>query len=170
MFGDSLDAYIGWKSELGGYLEVDPRAIAIIGSAGVGISLAPGRGLKAFSPKSDVDVAVVSAHHFELAWRHMRSLSSATRFGLNARQRESLRDHVTRLIYWGTVATDRIIDILPFATEWMIAFSNMAGVNPTAGRKINARVYRDFDSLRTYQMLSVRAAREELLASTKGEP
>jgi hypothetical protein len=149
---------------------VDPRAIAIIGSAGVGVSLAPRRSLKPFGPKSDIDVAVVSAHHFELAWRHMRSLSSATRLGLTARQRESLKDHVTRLIYWGAVATDRIIDILPFAATWMVAFSNMAGVNPTAERKINARVYRDFESLRTYQMLSVRAAREELLASTKGKP
>jgi hypothetical protein len=100
----------------------------------------------------------------------MRSLSSATRFGLSARQRESLKDHVTRLIYWGAVATDRIIDILPFAATWMVAFSNMAGVNPTKGRKINGRVYRDFESLRAYQMLSVRAAREELLATTNGEP
>lgn len=170
MFGDNLDAYIGWKSELGSYLEVDPRAIAIIGSAGVGISLAPGRGLRPFGPKSDVDVAVVSAHHFEVAWRHMRSLSSATRMGLSTRQRESLKDHVSRLIYWGAVATDRIIEILPFATTWVVAFNNMAGVNPTTGRAIKGRIYRDFDSLRAYQILSVRTAREELLTPTKGTP
>ncbi len=79
--------------------------------------------------------------------------------GLSPRQKEALSDHVTKLIYFGAVATDRILDLLPFAQEWLAGLSNMAGIDPTAGRIINARVYRDFDALRKYQMKSVRASR-----------
>jgi hypothetical protein len=169
VFGTDLDSYIRWKSELGRHLEVDPRAIAIMGSAGVGVSLKPGGGLTPFGPQSDVDVAVVSAHHFEVAWRHMRSLSGSIRFGLEPRQKTALTDHVSRLIYFGAVATDRILDLLPFAQQWVVGLSTMAGIDPTAGRSINARIYRDFDSLRTYQMKSVRAAHEEARPATEGE-
>jgi hypothetical protein len=170
VFGTDLDAYIRWKAQLGRHLEVDPRAMAIIGSAGVGLSLAPNSGLKPFGPSSDIDVAVVSAHHFEIAWRHLRSLSGSVRMSLDPRQKEALSEHVTKLIYFGAVATDRILDLLPFAQPWLIGLSKMAGVDPTASRAINARVYRDFDSLRKYQMKSVRAAQEDLRASTKGKP
>ena len=35
----------------------------------------------------------------------------------------------------------------------------MGQVAPTEGREVNARIYRDFESLREYQMKSVIAAR-----------
>lgn len=162
VFGGDLDAYVQWKSELGDQIEVDPRAIAITGSAGVGVSLNPFKGLKAFGPASDVDVAVVSGYHFEMAWRHMRSMSSANRMKLSQSQRESVRDHVSRLIYWGTIATDRILEIFPFAHGWVVGFNHMAGMAPTAGREINARIYRDFESLRAYQLRSVEMARSRV--------
>ena len=38
----------------------------------------------------------------------------------------------------------------------------MAQVNPTEGREINLRLYADFDSLRIYQAIGVRIAREAL--------
>jgi hypothetical protein len=154
-----MDSYIDWKAELGDQIDVDPRAIAITGSAGVGVSLSPSKGLKPFGAESDVDVAVVSAYHFEIAWRHLRSMGAANRMGLSSRQREAVRDHVSRLIYWGTIATDRILEILPFARGWVVALSHMSGIDPTAGRDINARIYRDFESLRLYQLRSVQMAR-----------
>lgn len=164
-----MDSYIAWKAELGERIEVDPRAIAITGSAGVGISLNPAKGLKSFGPKSDVDIAVVSFHHFDLAWRYLRSMPTASRLGLTRRQRESKRDHEKRLIYWGTIAGDRLLEILPFAQPWVEALSRMSGLDPTAGREINARIYRDFESLRAYQLLSVERARSHI-ETTEGAP
>jgi len=162
VFGDDMDLYIAWKAQLGDLLDVDPRAITIIGSAGVGVSLSPFKGLKPFGPESDVDVAVVSAYHFELAWRFLRSMKSSERLNLSPRQRESLREHVSRLVYFGMIATDRILEILPFAQPWVAAMSEMSGVTPTAGRDVNARIYRDFEALRAYQLRSVIQARTAL--------
>lgn len=162
LFAGSIDSYISWKSELGRQIDVDPRAIEIIGSARIGISLNPDKALKPFGARSDVDVAVVSFHHFELAWRHMRTMTTANRASLTRRQREALRDHTERLIYWGTIATDRLLEILPFARVWVVALSHMAGLDPTADRDINVRIYRDFESLRAYQLRSVVRAREKV--------
>lgn len=170
VFAEDLDSYVSWKTILGERIEVDPRAIAITGSAGVGISLNPEKSLKDFSRNSDVDVAVVSFHHFDLAWRCLRAMPSALRLSLNRRQRESARDHERRLIYWGTIATDRILDVLPFSTPWLKAFSHMAGINPTTERNINARIYRDFESLRAYQLRSVEKARSNIEVEGTDKP
>lgn len=170
VFAGDMDVYIDWKSELGSLIEVDPRAIAITGSAGVGISLNPYNARSAFHGESDVDVAVVSSHHFEVAWRHMRSMSGTQRLQLKRRQVESLNDHRSRLIYWGAIATDRILELFPFAATWVVALSHMAGIDPTAGRDINARIYRDFDSLRAYQLQGIRQARDDLLSSKGTSP
>lgn len=169
VFAEDMDQYVTWKGELGELIEVDPRAIAIIGSAGVGISLSPRKGLRPFGPRSDIDVAVVSFHHFDLAWRSLRSMTTAERFGLSKPQRASTKEHERRFIYWGTVAADRLLELLPFKKTWIEAFSHMAGVPPTSERKINARIYRDFDSLRAYQMRSVEQARADLEERTRGD-
>lgn len=168
VFGDDIDSYIAWKAELGERIGVDPRAIAIAGSAGVGISLNPAKGLRAYGPTSDVDIAVVSFHHFDIAWRTLRSMSTASRLSLTPPQRESRRDHEKRLIYWGTIAGDRLLEILPFAQPWVAAFSHMSSIDPTMGRVINARIYRDFESLRAYQLRSVERARNHV-ETTEGD-
>ncbi len=162
VFEEDMDKYIAWKSELGNRIEVDPRAITIIGSAGAGISLNPGKSLRQFGSNSDIDVAVVSFHHFDLAWRFLRTMSTSTRLSLTPRQRASARDHQHRLIYWGTIAADQLLETLPFSTRWLKAFSYMAGVDPTSDRNIKARIYRDFESLRAYQLRSVEQARTGL--------
>lgn len=164
IFDNDLDAYIEWKTELGASLGVDPRAIAITGSAGVGISLNPHNNLRPFNEKSDIDVAVVSAYHFEIAWRHLRSMTGSERLKLGRRQRDACDDHRTRLVYWGAIASDRILEIFPFALTWVPALNNVAGRDPTTGRKVHARIFRDFDALRAYQLQSVTAARDKLLA------
>lgn len=48
VFGGDLDLYVEWKAVLGGQIDVDPRAVTIAGSAGVGISLNPMKNLAAF--------------------------------------------------------------------------------------------------------------------------
>jgi hypothetical protein len=166
IFGGDMDLYIAWKTQLGELVDVDPRAITIIGSAGVGVSLSPFKALKPFGPKSDVDVAIVSAHHFELAWRFLRSMKASERFKLSTRQKESLRDHMGRHVYFGVIATDRILEILPFAQAWVTAMSQMSAVDPTAGRDVKARIYRDFEALRAYQLRSVIEARGALPEET----
>jgi hypothetical protein len=167
VFKDDADAYIRWKSQLGVHLDVDPRAIALVGSSCAGVSLNPYKDLKPFGPESDVDIAIVSSYHFEIAWRRLRELTSAGRIKLDRRQAKAVADHKSRLIFWGSIATDRVLSLLPFGKTWVIALSDMAAVDPTVDRQIRARIYRDFDSLRAYQLISVKKASQRVAAATE---
>jgi hypothetical protein len=162
VFSADMEGYVEWKGTLGRALDVDPRAIAIVGSASSGFSLRPGAGLRAFGEHSDIDVAVVSQHHFELGWRALRELSPLRRAKLTELERNALDDHRQRLVYWGTIAADKLLTLLPFSPTWVPGLSRMGGVQPTAGRSIKARIYRDFDALRSYQMQSIMLAQRGL--------
>jgi hypothetical protein len=161
IFAADVDLYIGWKTELGTRLAIDPRAIAVVGSASLGFSLNPAKSFKSFGDGSDIDVAVVSYRHFELAWDHLRKLGAQT-LGMPVEVQNAITSHKRGYVFAGTIAADFILGYLPFAAQWVPAFAHMAGITPTEGREVKARIYRDFDSLREYQLRSVLAARANL--------
>lgn len=161
LFANSLEGWIEWKRYLAHQLEVDPCAIRLAGSACVGYSLAPHKMLKPFHSRSDVDVAVVSQHHFDVGWRAIRRLKFSE-LQYAGKLRTSLDEHRTRLVYWGTIATDQILALLPYAREWALAAQTMAAVAPTTHREINFRVYRDHEALRAYQQQSLRSLQTSL--------
>jgi hypothetical protein len=156
--------FIEWRRALADKIGVDSCAIVLTGSAGVGISLNPNKDFRRFDERSDIDVAVVSSYHFEVAWRYLRDMKSGYyRLGQGARR--SVDDHRAKYVYFGTIATDQILEHLPFGKEWLIALSEMAKLNPTEGRDIKARVYRDFESLRGYQVSNVRKLSNDVISA-----
>jgi hypothetical protein len=161
VFGDDRSLYVGWKRVLGEKIEVDPACLTVVGSAAIGSSLNPSKNLKGFDDQSDVDVAVVSSYHFTVAWRYLRT-NGARRLSLDSRTRIAWDEHATKYIYWGTIATDRLLGILPFGLQWLKATSQMGALNPTQGRDVNLRIYADYESLRTYQMISIKHIRDSL--------
>lgn len=161
VFDDDQREYVNWKSKLADGIEVDGRAIAIIGSACIGFSLNPNKNFKAFGPESDIDVAVISSHHFDVAWRSIRSMGPQIH-GLNGKQKASVFDHRKRLIFWGTFDTKHLLPKLPFGKQWLEAFETMTAIVPTRDRDINARIYRDFESLSAYHVNNMKKLRDEL--------
>jgi hypothetical protein len=147
VFGADQLRYNDWRRALAQGLGVDPCAVALTGSSSVGISLNPDKNFKEFNQRSDIDVAVISFYHFEVAWHYLRNMGSEY-FRLGAKAQRSVEEHRIKYIYFGTVATDQILGHLPFGRDWQIALNRMAEIDPTEGREIKARVYRDFDSLR----------------------
>lgn len=165
VFGDERKSFLSWKGALAKAIEVDPACIILVGSSAVGISLNPSKGFRPFDSGSDVDVGVVSHYHFTVAWRFLRT-QGHRRTHVDAKTRAAWDEHVTRYIYWGTIATDRLLGILPFGKQWLGALTTMAQISPTVARDINLRIYSDYESLRTYQILSAQRARDDIL--TKG--
>lgn len=168
LFDSDHLSYLNWKAQLALRLGIDPCSILFIGTASIGISLNPNKNLKAFDAESDIDIAVISPWHFEESWRFLRSLG-ATRFQYSILQQASIKAHVTNYIYWGTIATDKILPILPFGKVWQLALNDMSKIPPTVGRTINLRIYKDFEALRGYHAHNLSRMREELLQSMKGE-
>lgn len=162
-FGGDLIGYATWRHELARDLQVDPSALLITGSAAFGISLNPNKNYRAFDDQSDIDVAVVSDYHFTEGWRTLRNLGPRLH-SLPPRSKQAVNDHVSRLIYWGTIATDRILALLPYGQQWQTALGRAAQRTPTLGRTINIRVYRDLDSLRAYQVNNLNSLKTAYLS------
>jgi hypothetical protein len=151
VFGDDFDLYLQWKHDLGARLGVDPRAITLVGSAAAGFSFSPQRALEPFREASDVDVAVISAHHFDIVWRWLRSLGT-DRYRLPRYVQSQIDDHRERLVYWGAIATDKILQYTPLGKQWVPALSEAAkGLPGNNSRDVNVRLFREFEALRAYQ-------------------
>jgi hypothetical protein len=160
VFGGDRALFVSWKRTLADKIEVDPACIAVVGSAAVGMSLNPTKNFKAFDEASDIDVAVISPYHFNVGWRYLR-MNGGRRLRVDERTRIAWDEHVTRYIYWGTLATDRLLGVLPFGLEWLKATSSMADIPPTLRRPVNLRIYADYESLRSYQVRAVRYLRDQ---------
>lgn len=162
IFDNDRISFIKWKAELGHNLGIDPQAMVFTGSASCGFSLSPHKNYREFNDDSDIDLAIVSELYFNIAWKTLRELGTK-RFDLLPKQQNSLREHVDRLVYWGTIATDKLLGIFPFGKKWSEELIVMSQKNPTENRTINIRLYKDFDALTAYQITNLNNLRNKLL-------
>jgi hypothetical protein len=163
VFQNDRRKYITWKATLAKSLEVDAACVTIVGSSALGISMNPSKAHTDFNETSDIDVAVISGYHFDVAWRYLRN-NNRRRWKVDRKTRVAWDEHVNRYIYWGTVATDKLLGVLPYGVQWLSATTSMAKIDPTVGREINLRIYADYDALRSYQISSIRRAQQELIS------
>lgn len=163
IFDGDIAAYAKWRHKLAIGLGVDPSALLITGSAAFGISLNPHKNYKYFNDQSDIDVAVVSDYHFMEGWRTLRNIGSK-KHQLSPKIKQSIEDHVKKYIYWGTIATDKLLHLLPYGKLWSDAIEIASKVEPTNGRTINVRIYKDLDSLRAYQVANLSKLKNEELS------
>jgi hypothetical protein len=98
----------------------------------------------------------------------LRNLGSKL-YKLPPNQKTIVRDHVQRLIYWGTIATDKILPLFPYGRRWLDILTDMAFIHPTTDREINIRIYKDFESLKAYQINNLIALRQNLFQPTTNE-
>ena len=121
-------------------MRIDARDIIITGSASLGFSLNPNKNFKSFDKKSDIDISIISHHYFDVAWHDLIHLSPA---GISPKMKTALEDHRKRLIYWGTVATDKILPLLSFGGEWDRIIKTCQLPEPLVDHEINFRIYKD---------------------------
>jgi hypothetical protein len=166
IFNSDRIKYIKWKEDLGSKLGIDSKAISFTGSSCTGFSLNPSKSFKQFGGHSDIDIAIVSDLHFDIAWNALRNLG-VKQLSLSYKQKISLHDHRNRLIYWGTIATDKILELLPFGIDWSLILIETSKLAPANGRTINIRLYKDYDSLRAYQVNNLNNLRTQLFEKTQ---
>ena len=92
----------------------------------------------------------------------MRS-NPARLLSLDARTRNAWNDHVKSYIFSGTIATDKLLGVMPFGAPWLAAKRAMRTVPPSIDRDVNLRVYTDFEALRTYQVKSLTSLQQEVV-------
>ncbi|WP_150129720.1 hypothetical protein [Bosea sp. RAC05] len=162
VFHGNMSHWINWKTILSGLIDVDPYDIVLVGSASVGFSLNPSKNYKKFDEHSDVDVGIISAHYFDLAWRFLRQRRPSW-LSLPVEIKRAIRQHQNNYVFSGTIATNSMLGVLPFGSAWQGALDHMKNIDPTRGRDIKMRIYRDYDSLRQYQSYGVEQLKTQIL-------
>ena len=166
IFNDDND-FIKWKEAFSQLIGIDGKDLCFVGSSAIGFSLNPAKNFKEFSIESDIDIAVVSDHFFELGWFKLRNLGTDY-YSLNQKEKNSVNDHKSRLIFWGTIATDKILHLMPFGKKWIEAISEIRKETGISN-DINLRIYKDYKSLRLYQIDSLKKLKSDLFSEGPNE-
>jgi hypothetical protein len=165
LFDGDATLWRAWRTALATDLDVDAHSVLLVGSAAVGISLNPHKNLKPFDADSDVDVAVLSYRHFEDAWHTLRNLKPTALFRMSRAAQIDIKEHAPNYVYFGSIATERILPALTFGPDWADAIAEASKRDPTTDREVKIRLYRDVDALRRYQMRSISKTRDQAAQS-----
>lgn len=149
VFNDDYTSYLQVKLQISRAIGVDLCSIFFVGSSSVGFSLNPAKCLKPFDSQSDIDIAVVSHYYFDIAWRTIQDVDFSK---MTWQIQNSISDHRERLIYWETVALDKILGIMPFAKKWMSILEDLKQIEYLRDRDISFRLYRNHEALRRYHI------------------
>lgn len=149
IFNNNSEIYLKTKIQLASLINVDSCSIIFVGSASTGFSLSPGKNFRKFNDKSDIDIAIISHYYFDIAWHTLRNTNI---HNVSNETAQSIKEHRNKYIYYGTIATDKIIGLLPFGKEWLNAIQILQRSPLFENRDINFRLYRDHESLREYHI------------------
>ena len=149
IFNGNYETFLQTKLKLSKLLNVDSCSIIFVGSSCTGFSLSPHKNFREFNEKSDIDIAIISHYYFDVAWHTIRNVNP---FDYTYEVQESIKEHAAKFIYWGTIATDKILGIMPFAKEWIHAIEEIEKETVFENRKINFRLYQDHEALRAYHL------------------
>jgi len=167
VFGGDREAYLRWKNGLAEDLDVDPYSLLMVGSAALGISIGPEKDFRPFSENSDIDLAVVSQHHFDIAWRFMRNIDSK-RYALDDSAQRQIMRNAREYVFLGVIPTDRFLPRLPlFGPVWTDALNVAGEAAVLEGREVKMRLYRDMDALRGYHKKGLQDSQRRLLTKNK---
>lgn len=150
---ESKEQYLCWRDTLAEGFELDGRDVALVGSAATGRSLSARKRFKTFHGNSDVDIAVVSGHHFDIAWRWFRLTNPNFLTGLDRDGKKLFDAHRTHHVFEGVIAADYFLSYLPFGRDWSLAMQRTQQLLPQElrGRLMKVRIYKDFFALRERQ-------------------
>lgn len=152
IFNGNYENYINAKLRISNLLNIDSCSIIFVGSSSTGFSLSPKKNYKEFDDSSDIDIAIISYHYFNIAWHTLVNINLYDQVPVAV---NSIMDHRTRLIYYGTIATDKILGILPFGEIWLNAMTELSNIPEFADKNINFRLYKDHESLRAYHVNNI---------------
>lgn len=149
IFNGDYEQFLQTKIKLSKLLNVDSCSIIFVGSSCTGFSLSPYKNFKEFNEKSDIDIAIISHYYFDVAWHTIRNVNP---FDYTPDVQDAIKAHASKFIYWGTIATDKILGIMPFAKQWMKAKEEISKEKIFENRTINFRLYQNHEALRAYHL------------------
>jgi hypothetical protein len=174
-FRDDPDLFDEFRQHFVRGLDIGPDALCVIGSARTGFAVSPDAFPRPFHQGSDLDVAIVSAELFDIAWLSMVKWGHPRRHSLPVGEREWMLDRQGD-IFWGWLRPDRMRfrglryprDLAPLRTmkaTWFETFQTVGRSFPgtdLAGREVSGRLYRTWNHLVRYQAEGLRRLKYQL--------
>lgn len=139
-------------------LDIEHHNIWCTGSGALGFSLNPGKYShenntpKLFDNRSDLDISIVSTHHFDVAWKELRErfYSYATEPDKEFSKKMQMQ---RKKLFDGAIRTDMLLEDLSISARWIPAVRSMESwVADRFDRNtdVNFWIYRDIWSARNY--------------------
>lgn len=153
IFNGDYEEFIKTKLFIANRLGIDSCSVIFVGSSCTGFSLNPDKDFKIFDELSDIDIAIISHHYFNIAWHWMKSVDIGLQKG---KVRYSIAQHRSHYIFDGTIATDSFLTYLPFGNEWNSVIKELEKNPIFCGREVHFRLYQDHKSLIDYHRNNVK--------------
>jgi hypothetical protein len=160
-FRDSPADYDTLRVTLSAALHLPADAMTVVGSGRIGFSLSPEKYGTPFLPDSDLDVVVVSAELFDIAWFDLLRLGRKY-FSLEKKVQSWIDTHKENHIFFGFIVPDRLPGAVAISPAWFRTFKGLARNPSLAGRDVNGRLYRTWDHVRVHQLYSLRKIQQGL--------
>jgi hypothetical protein len=174
VFEPRPEAWTDFRVELGNSLRIERGDIRVIGSGRFGFSLKPGNNLKAYSEKSDIDVAIVHADTFDQLWYGLLRAAyprppATNHIGgwLKERQKELYTGWLIPLdIRLDHRIFPRAKGLLDITAAWFNTFKAAARHVPRRHEDVKVRLYRTWAHADLYHDHSITALRKALAEVT----
>lgn len=154
VFQDEPDLFQSFAGYLGAGLRTPPTDITIIGSARIGFSLSPDKFGNPFSSASDIDVVVVDAEKFDIAWVQLGRLGRKY-IGLSYKVKLAYETHKTNNVFFGYLEPGRLPGIVTLSNLWFRTFQSAGSHKGLSSFEINGRLYRSWEHVKTHQLYSL---------------
>jgi hypothetical protein len=129
-------------------LGVGVEDLTLVGSGRIGFSLSPDTFGRPFSESSDLDVVVVSAPLFDVAWLEL--LRARPRYQtLTPRVQQWYDDHRNH-VYYGRIWPAKLAGVIKLSRRWFGVFKSLSQYPELADREVHGLLYRTWDHARLY--------------------
>lgn len=136
----SAQGYTAFRTAASNRLNVPIDDITVVGSARLGFSTNPFHPGSKFSKGSDIDVVVVSADLFDLAWDHLAEQYPC--IGYPGGVRFAYDEHRATSALRGWVYPDQFPGLIPFQPTWFHGLQRLTTDVSPGRRPVKARLYR----------------------------
>lgn len=171
VFEPKPEAWDTFRDELVSRLGVARADIRVVGSGRLGFSMKPGRNLKSFGDRSDIDIVFVNATLFDRLWLALLDaayprppITRKTCGWLETRRNELYTGWLTPL----EIRLDHKIfgskakPVLDFNTQWFNALKTASRHPPRRHEDITGRLYRTWRHAELYHLNSLASLRKTL--------
>lgn len=158
-----VDRMDHFKEIVSSNLGINFHNVQMVGSAKTGYSLSPQKLLCPFhdevpgTPSSDIDIAIISEHLYQKFWSELR--------GIKGLWHKYYYNHLTESIFRGYINDGDLQKIRGINKEWddlvrpinVLLQDQLGFIHP-----ITYRLYRSWDDLEEYQLISISKAKTSL--------